>query len=48
VFAGTKYASVFASSRPFSSAELPVDGSRWRQGTLAPLDHNQRLAFVTK
>ncbi len=48
VFAGTKYASVFASSRPFSSAELPVDGSRWRQGTLAPLDHDQRLAFITK
>lgn len=48
VFAATKHASVLASSRPFSSAELPIDRSRWRQGTLAPLDHDQRLLFITK
>jgi hypothetical protein len=48
VFASTKRASVLASSRPFSTADLPVDGSRWRLGTLAPLDHEQRLTFVTK
>ncbi len=48
VFAATKHASVLASSRPFSSAELPIDRSRWRRATLAPLDHDQRLLFITK
>ncbi len=48
VFASTKRANVIASSRPFSTADLPVDGSRWRLGTLAPLNYEQRLTFVTK
>jgi NACHT domain len=48
VFASTKGASVIASSRPFSTADLPVDDSRWRLGILAPLDHQQRLSFVSK
>lgn len=48
VFASTKSASVIASSRPFSTADLPVDESRWRLGTLAPLNHQQRFSFVSK
>ena len=48
VFTRTKHAGVLASSRPFSTTELPVDRSRWRMANLAPLDHKQRLAFITK
>ena len=48
VFISTKHAGVLASSRPFSTAELPIDRSRWRVANLAPLDHEQRLAFITK
>jgi hypothetical protein len=48
VFTSTMHVSVLASSRPFSTADLPIDGSHWRLGTLAPLDHEQRLAFITK
>ncbi|TQM85493.1 restriction endonuclease [Saccharothrix saharensis] len=48
VFAVTKNAGLLASSRPFSSAEVPLDPEQWRMATLAPLDHAQRLAFVTK
>ncbi|WNV84718.1 NACHT domain-containing protein [Umezawaea sp. Da 62-37] len=48
VFADTKRARVLASSRPFSSAELPLDPDGWRMSTLAPLDRAQRLSFVTK
>jgi hypothetical protein len=48
VFCGTKRVSVLASSRPFSTAELPVDTARWRTATLAPLDQKQRRAFIGK
>lgn len=48
VFARTKHARVLASSRPFSTTELPITSSRWRLGTLAPLDHEQRRALITK
>ncbi|WP_344493066.1 NACHT domain-containing protein [Streptomyces enissocaesilis] len=48
VFCGTKRVSVLASSRPFSTAELPIDTARWRTATLAPLDQEQRRAFIRK
>lgn len=48
VFASTKHASVLASSRPFSTSELPIESSRWRRATLAPLDQEQQRAFITK
>lgn len=48
VFASTKKASVLASARPFSSADLPLDQQRWRIARLAPLDSGQQLAFITR
>jgi hypothetical protein len=46
VFAGTKHVNLVASSRPFSTAELPLDGQRWRRAELAPLDPDQRQTFI--
>jgi hypothetical protein len=48
VFASTKRAQVLASSRPFSVAEVPIDTNRWRIGTLASLDPDQQLEFITR
>ena len=48
VFAGTKHINMLASSRPFSTAELPLDGQRWRRAELAPLDQDQRHAFISR
>jgi hypothetical protein len=48
VFAGTKHVNVLASSRPFSIAELPLDGQRWRRAELAPLNQDQRHAFTAR
>jgi hypothetical protein len=48
VFAGTKHANVLASSRPFGTAELPLDSQRWRRAELAPLDQNQRRNFIAR
>jgi NACHT domain len=48
VFASTKHVSLLASSRPFSTAELPIDSQRWRRAPMAPLDPDQQLAFITR
>jgi hypothetical protein len=48
VFAGTKRVNVLASSRPFSTAELPLDGQRWRRAELAPLNQDQRHTFIAR
>ncbi|WP_020557767.1 NACHT domain-containing protein [Embleya scabrispora] len=48
VFASTKRADVVASTRPFSSVELPLDASRRRRATLAPLSEAQQLEFIAK
>lgn len=48
VFASTKSVQVLASSRPVSATDIPIDTSRWRIATLAPLDQTQRLDFVRR
>ena len=48
VFANTKSAQVLASSRPFSTAEVPIDATRWRIGGLAALNREQQLEFIGK
>lgn len=48
VFASTKNASIVASARPFSTADLPLDRQRWRIARLAPLDRSQQLTFITR
>ncbi|MFI5649270.1 NACHT domain-containing protein [Kitasatospora sp. NPDC051705] len=47
IFASTKKANVVASSRPFSTADLPLDQQRWRIARLAPLNQDQQLTFIT-
>jgi hypothetical protein len=48
VFAGAKHVNLVASSRPFSTAELPLDRQRWRQAELAPLSQDQRRDFIVR
>lgn len=48
VFAGTKHVNVMASSRPFSTADLPLDRQRWRRAELAPLNQEQRWTFISR
>lgn len=48
VFASTNNVQVLASSRPVSTADIPIDTGRWRIATLAPLDQTQRLDFVRR
>lgn len=46
VFARTQSAQVLASSRHFSTAEVPIDTSSWRIAELAPLDDRQQMQFI--